>query len=134
SARYTEVPAWCPPVAVRKFSAPSHSLTDAELAEWRQIPAAIASDELNRAGTGDASIRPITRTPPFVGLATTVRVAAGDNLALHHSVAEEGRGRVLMIDAGGYARNAVWGGLLHKAAEKAGYVAVVVDGCIRDSA
>jgi 4-hydroxy-4-methyl-2-oxoglutarate aldolase len=109
-------------------------LADAELAEWRKIPAAVASDELNRTGTVDAGVRPITRNGPFVGPAVTVRVAAGDNLALHHAVSQPGHGCVLMIDAGGYDRTAVWGGILHKAAEKAGYIAVVVDGCIRDSA
>jgi RraA family protein len=121
-------------LAVQNFQAPTQSLTDAEFAEWRKIPAAIASDELNRASTIDAGIRPITRNAPFVGHATTVRVAAGDNLALHHAVSRAGHGRVLMVDAGGYNRTAVWGGILHKAAEKAGYIAIVIDGCIRDSA
>src|SRR5687768_1943770 len=109
-------------------------LADVELAEWRKIPAAVASDELNRTGTVDAGVRPITRNGPFVGPAVTVRVAAGDNLALHHAVSQPGHGCVLMIDAGGYDRAAVWGGILHKAAERAGYIAVVVDGCVRDSA
>jgi 4-hydroxy-4-methyl-2-oxoglutarate aldolase len=121
-------------LAVHNFPASTQTLTDRELDEWRRIPAAIASDELNRSCTVDAGIRPITHNGPFVGPAVTVRVAAGDNLALHHAVSQPGHGRVLMVDAAGYDRAAVWGGILHRAAEKAGYIAIVVDGCIRDSA
>jgi 4-hydroxy-4-methyl-2-oxoglutarate aldolase len=120
-------------LAVQNFQAPTRSLTDAELSAWRTIPAAVASDELNRTSTLDAGIRPMTRNGAFVGPAVTVRVAAGDNLALHHAVSQPGHGCVLMVDAGGYGRTAVWGGILHRAAEKAGYIAVVIDGCIRDS-
>jgi RraA family protein len=109
-------------------------LTEEEVAEWRKIPAAVASDELNRTATLDAGIRPVTRNGSFAGVAMTVRAAAGDNLALHHAVAQPGHGCVLMVDAGGYDRNAVWGGILQRAAEVAGFTAVVVDGCIRDSA
>ncbi len=43
-------------------------------------------------------------------------------------------GTVLVIAAGGLGPNAVWGGILHRAAELKGAVAVIVDGCIHDSA
>jgi regulator of RNase E activity RraA len=113
---------------------PAHTLTETELEAWRGIPAAIASDELNRGSTPDAGLKPITRHVSLAGLAFTVRAMAGDNLALHHAVARALPGSVLMIDAGGYDRNAVWGGILHKAAQMRGIAGVVVDGCIRDVA
>lgn len=118
---------------INHLPAPAWTLTAMEVAAWRNIPTSAASDELNRAGTVDAGIRPINRNGRLAGIAVTVRVPAGDNLALHHAVSRRADGCVLMVDAGGYDRTAVWGGILHKAAEKAGYVAVVVDGCIRDS-
>ena len=113
---------------------PDHALTHAELEAWRAIPASIASDELNRASTPDAGLKKISSNTPLVGLAFTVRTMAGDNLALHHAVSRAVPGSILMIDAGGYDRNAVWGGILHTAARLRGVVGVVVDGCIRDVA
>ena len=109
-------------------------ITEAELREWRRMPTAVISDELNRTCTADAGIKPLTDTGPLVGPALTVRTMAGDNLALHHAVASLTPGMVLVIDAGGYHRNAVWGGILHKAAEKARAAGVIVDGAIRDLA
>lgn len=119
-------------MALWKFNSPAGSLSQTELEAWQHVPTTIASDELNRAAAMDAGIRPVTANGRMVGLATTVRVAAGDNLALHHAVSEIGEGRVLMVDAGGYDRAAVWGGILHKAAAMRGYCGVVIDGCIRD--
>lgn len=113
---------------------PAHALTEQELRAWRAVPAAIASDELNRACTPDAGLKPVAAGGPLVGLACTVRTMAGDNLALHHAVARAVPGSVLMIDAGGYERSAVWGGILHKAAQMRGLAGIVVDGCIRDLA
>lgn len=121
-------------MALWKFDAPAGSLSQAELEAWREVPTTVASDELNRAGAMDAGIRPVTANGRMVGLATTVRVPAGDNLALHHAASEIGEGRVLVIDAAGYDRAAVWGGLLHKAAQLRGCKGVVIDGCIRDLA
>lgn len=110
-------------------------LSEEELAAWREIPTAILSDEMNRTGTADSGLRPIgTVSTPVVGLAATVRAMAADNLALHHAVAVAPAGCVLMVDAGGYMRNAVWGGIMQRSAELRGVAAVVVDGCIRDSA
>lgn len=113
---------------------PDHALSAAEVEKWRGIPAAIASDELNRTATPDAGLKLVTPAAPLVGLAFTVRAMAGDNLALHHAVARAVPGSILMIDAGGYDRNAVWGGILHRMAQARGVAAVVVDGCIRDVA
>jgi RraA family protein len=121
-------------MAIIDHGASENTLSEIEIAAWRVIPTAIASDDMNRTSTADAGIRPVTKLGPLVGLAVTVRVAAGDNLALHHAVSRPGHGKILVIDAGGYLRTAVWGGILHKAAEKQGYIGVIVDGCIRDVA
>ena len=44
------------------------------------------------------------------------------------------RFKQLVIDAGGYSRNAVWGGILQLAAERAGITGIVLDGYVRDVA
>ena len=43
-------------------------------------------------------------------------------------------GEVLVIDAGGYANTALWGGLLTQCAMAQGLAGVVIDGAVRDVA
>ena len=56
-----------------------------------------------------------------------------DNSLVRDLVAEPGRGRVLVIDAGGSMRRAVLGDLLAKKAVDSGWSGFVIYGCIRDS-
>jgi 4-hydroxy-4-methyl-2-oxoglutarate aldolase len=113
---------------------PQSNWPDALLKAWRGIPTAIISDELNRAGTMDAGIKCLSSRASFAGPAMTVQTMAADNLAIHRAVSMAMRGAVLVVDAGGYDRNAVWGGILHRAAGIRGVAAVVIDGCVRDVA
>jgi regulator of ribonuclease activity A len=69
----------------------------------------------------------------FAGPASTVKCFE-DNSRVKEAVAEPGKGRVLVVDAGGSARCAVLGDLLAKQAAGNGWAGVVVHGCIRDSA
>lgn len=111
------------------------AIDNTELDRWKELPTAIVSDELNRFQTMGHEIRPVGRLAhALVGQAMTVRTMEADNLALHHAVAIAPAGAVLVIDAGGGASNAVWGGILHRAAELRGITAVIVDGYVRDSA
>lgn len=119
-------------VTVRDY--PGSGLSREAIAAWREVPTAIASDELDRAGAADAGLKPIGRPGPIAGPAFTVRAMVADNLAIHHAVALAPPGAVLVIDAGGFDRNAVWGGILHRAAELRGIAGVVIDGCVRDRA
>ena len=122
-------------MSVVRHEAPVVELGKDELDAWRGLPAAIVSDELNRSGTMDSGIRPIgTIDNIIVGPALTVKAMVGDNLAIHHAISEAPSGVFLVIDAGGTGPNAVWGGILHQAAELRGIVGVIVDGCVRDAA
>ena len=56
-----------------------------------------------------------------------------DNSRVRDLVAEAGRGRVLVIDAGGSMRRAVLGDMLAQQAVDNGWSGIVVYGCIRDS-
>lgn len=109
-------------------------LTEAELLGWKEVSTAIVSDELNRSATMDAGIKCVTQYSRFVGRTMTVQTMAADNLAIHHAMSMAIAGAVLVVDAGAYDRNAVWGSILHKAAEIQGLAAVVIDGCVRDVA
>lgn len=109
-------------------------IPESELSAWRGVPTAIISDELNRFHVMDAGMRLIgPGRSSAAGPALTVRTMESDNLAIHHAVAGATEGVVLVIDVGGSGRNAVWGGILHRAAELRGIRAVIVDGYVRDS-
>ncbi len=111
---------------------PEARLSDAELATWRAIPSAAISDELNRACTMAAAIKPIAEGMTFAGQALTVQTMVGDNAALHYALASAWPGCVLVVDARGHVDTAVWGGVLTHAAMVKGVGALVVDGSIRD--
>jgi regulator of RNase E activity RraA len=105
-----------------------------ELAAWRDIPAAVISDELNRAQTLSGALAPLAPGMGFAAQALTVDTMVGDNGPLHYAVTVAWPGCALVVDAGGHTDTAVWGGILTEAAKAAGVVAVVVDGAVRDAA
>jgi regulator of ribonuclease activity A len=69
----------------------------------------------------------------FAGPIATIKCFE-DNSLVRDLVAEPGRGRVLVIDAGGSTRRAVLGDLLAKKAVDSGWSGFLIFGCIRDSA
>jgi regulator of ribonuclease activity A len=68
----------------------------------------------------------------FAGPATTLKLFE-DNSLLAETVKTPGQGRVLVVDAGGSLRCAVFGGNLAKAAADNGWAAVVIHGAARDA-
>ena len=113
---------------------PKARLSEAELAAWREIPAAIVCDELNRAGAMAAAIKPVAPGMAFAGQALTVQAMVGDNSALHYALTVAWPGAVVVVDARGHADIAVWGGVMRFAAKQRGVVGVVIDGSVRDVA
>jgi regulator of ribonuclease activity A len=69
----------------------------------------------------------------FAGAVATVKCFE-DNSRVRELVAEQGGGRVLVIDAGGSLRRAVLGDLLAQQALDNGWSGVLVHGCVRDTA
>lgn len=69
---------------------------------------------------------------PLVGTAFTVRCPAGDNTAVTRAVSEAGPGDVIVIDAGGASRTAVWGDTASTASQMKGIVGCVTNGRARD--
>jgi len=94
-------------------------------------PAALASVGEDRVATllGFEAAWPAARA---LGPAFTAQGAPGDNLALHHAVAEAAPGDVIVLAVGGERGRAHCGGIIATAARARGVAGLVVDGAIRD--
>ncbi len=113
---------------------PQERMSEAELAEWRRIPTAVISDELNRTGTMESAITPLGPGMAFAGQALTVQTMVGDNVTVHYAMTAAWPGAAMVVDARGHTDTAIYGGILNRAAQARGIVAVVVDGSVRDAA
>lgn len=96
--------------------------------------------DANEAALGDGTLRvfepgliPLGRRIAFAGRAATLKLFE-DNALIADTVKTEGDGRVLVVDAGGSLRCAVFGGNLAAAAVRNGWAGVVINGCARDLA
>ncbi|SLN42471.1 RraA family protein [Oceanibacterium hippocampi] len=121
-------------MALTVHNPPDAHLTAEEVSAWRAIPTAVISDELNRACTMDAAIKPMVAGTTMSGQAMTVCVMVGDNAPLHYAVAMARPGTILVVDARGHENTAVWGGILTAAAVAARLGGVIIDGAVRDVA
>lgn len=113
---------------------PKRRLGAKALAPWAGVRSPIATDAQNKANALDAAIRPIKAGYQMLGQALTVRAVAGDITPLLHALSVARAGDVLMVDAGGYADNAVLGGNMTNEAVRQGMAGLVIDGAIRDVA
>jgi regulator of RNase E activity RraA len=113
---------------------PKRRLGAGALAPWAPIRSTIATDAMNKANALDAAIRPIRAGYEMLGQALTVRAMAGDITPLLHALSLTKPGDVLVVDAGGYADNAVLGGNMTNQAMRQGMAGLVIDGAIRDVA
>lgn len=73
------------------------------------------------------------RNARFAGAIETVRCFE-DNSAVRSALERPGNGRVLVVDGGASLRCALFGGNLAQLAQRNGWVGVIVDGCVRDTA
>jgi len=112
-------------------------LTDAEIAPWRSIPAAIAVDLARDIGQIDPAIRPLRppgQQPPLFGRAVTALCEPPDFGAVLHALERVGPGDVLVIAAGGVREFAMIGEILCGYLHRRGAAGVVCDGAVRDVA
>ncbi len=78
------------------------------------------------------AIRQIIPGTRFAGLAVTVRVWPGDTLAVLRAIDSAPAGSVIVVDAGGTDRAAVWGGTSSLSCVVRGVRACVTNGSVRD--
>lgn len=102
-----------------------------ELDPWRGLSTATVMDAMGRVGAMDAGIGRLSGDS-LVGRAYPVSTAAGDNSTIHRAVNTAPAGAVLVIDAEGHLRRAVWGHVLTVAAQRRGLSGAVIDGAVRD--
>ena len=109
-------------------------LSEEELAQWRQIPAAVASDCMNRTQVMASVVKPIFAGARLCGQARTVATMVGDCGPICNLIGSARPGEVLVVDAGGAENIAVWGGVMAEEAVHRGLGGAVIDGAIRDVA
>ncbi len=113
---------------------PSAPLADEALvAAFRGKATANISDNLARLSVA-VGLRPFHREgTTMAGTALTVRVRAGDNLAIHQALELVRPGDVVVVDGGGDISRALVGEIMKAVAQSRGAVGFVIDAAIRDS-
>lgn len=119
--------------SVRRHNISIPKLSAEMLTAWAEVPAAVASDCLGRAQAMAADISPLHPSMRIVAQARTVDCMAADNSALHAAIGICEPGEVLVCNAQGYTNNAIFGGLMTRAATDAKVAGLVIDGSVRDS-
>ena len=108
---------------------------DARLvAEFAKMVTPHLSDSMERLYAAGPQLRPMHREGKLAGPAFTVKTAPGDNLLVHKALDIARPGDVIVVDAGGYADQAIIGELMATRAKQRGIAGLVIWGAIRDSA
>ncbi|TGD97765.1 RraA family protein [Methylobacterium nonmethylotrophicum] len=115
------------------LSAPDRAASAAAVELFRGAATALISDNLDRL-PGLVGLRPFHRGGALAGIALTVRVRSGDNLAIHQALNIAQPGDVIVVDGGGDTSRALVGDIMKAIAESRGVAGFVIDGAIRDSA
>ena len=109
------------------FQRPAKELVEA----FRELPVANIDDCMNRTAAVDGAIRPVNKAK-LLGPAFTVKVPEGDNLMFHKAMDMAQPGDVIVIDAGGDGKRAIFGALMINYCKVRGLAGVIVDGAVRD--
>ena len=112
---------------ISDFQRPEPALVEA----FRELPVANIDDCMNRTAAVDGAIRPVNKAK-LLGPAFTVKVPEGDNLMFHKAMDMAKPGDVIVIDAGGDPKRAIFGTLMINYCKSRGLAGVIVDGAIRD--
>ncbi len=121
-------------MAVQRYRAQFEQLSQDQLARWKTIPPAIASDSMNRCYVMSGRISPLSPGMTICGQARTVTGMVGDNGAAHAAIGLLAPGEILVVDGRGHTETAVWGGIMTRAAMAQGVGGLVLDGAVRDAA
>ncbi|MBF0522451.1 MAG: 4-carboxy-4-hydroxy-2-oxoadipate aldolase/oxaloacetate decarboxylase [Candidatus Omnitrophica bacterium] len=113
---------------IKNFKRPSSEMVK----KFKEIPASIVSDCLNRYSAMNGEIKPIFEGIRVCGPALTIQNMSGNNMMSHLALTFAQPGDVIVIDGRGYLGNAIWGGVQASYAAKRGIAGLVVDGAIRD--
>jgi len=104
------------------------------IAEFAKMVTPHLSDSMERLYAGGPQLRPMHKEGKLAGPAFTVKTAPGDNLLVHKALDTARPGDVIVVDAGGFADQAIIGELMMSRARQRGVAGLVIWGAIRDSA
>ena len=104
------------------------------VAEFAKMVTPHLSDSMERLYAGGPRLRPMHKQGKLAGPAFTVKTAPGDNLLVHKALDTARPGDVIVVDAGGFADQAIIGELMMSLARQRGIAGLVIWGAIRDSA
>lgn len=121
-------------MAVQRYLPGFERLSAHDVAKWKGIAPAIASDCMNRCYVMASRIAPLSPGMTVCGQARTVTGMVGDNGAAHAAIGLLEPGDILVIDGRGHTETAVWGGIMTRAAITQGIGGLVLDGAVRDAA
>lgn len=110
------------------------ALSGNELAAWREIPAAVASDVQNRSHSLAGGIQALKPEWRLCGQARTVAPTPGDNACVHLACSIARPGEVVVVAAQGNTDVAMLGEMIARQAVLRGLGGLVVDGAVRDVA
>lgn len=97
-----------------------------------QLGTSTVYEAAGKVGDMGPAIRQIVPGTRFAGIATTLRIWPGDTLGVLLAIDKAPNGAVLVIDAGGTNRGAVWGGTSSLACMARGVRGCVTNGSVRD--
>lgn len=114
---------------ISEITRPPRNIVD----QLESLPSATVHEVLGKKGALDSRIKPIDKEMKICGPAMTVRCHVGDNLTLHYAISKAKEGDVLVVDAGGYEEEGLWGEITTMAALQRGINGLVIDGGVRDT-
>ncbi len=118
------------PVGFRAYK--NFERPDAELVkQFKNIPSSNISDAMRRMYSIFKGIRPFNKLP-LLGVALTVKLPVGDNLAAQAALDYAQPGDIIVLDGAGYSDRALLGGMMLEYAKIKKIGGFVVDGAIRD--
>ncbi|WP_407314325.1 RraA family protein [Desulfosporosinus sp. SB140] len=100
--------------------------------QFMELPTTCISDAMKGLNNMDASIKPLKERYKIAGRAFTVKIPAGENLAVLRAIREAKPGDILVIDAKGDTYRAIAGDFIVGMAKTLELSGIVVDGVIRD--
>ena len=97
-----------------------------------RYPAATLHEAYDRCGALPPMLKPVARGMELGGPAFPVRCPVGENLVLHHAVANARPGEVLVVDVPDGEAYGYWGDILSSAAKARGLGGLIITGGVRD--
>ncbi len=113
--------------AYTNFTRPEPELVN----QFKDIPSSNISDAMRRMYSIFKGVRPFNKLP-LLGVALTVKLPVGDNLAAQAALDYAQPGDIIVLDGAGYSDRALLGGMMLEYAKIKKIGGFVVDGAIRD--